>query len=350
MKTNKKNLIFFEKWMDPVAETILACESDIILQRLTFDTVEDENWAIIEKAHGIQLLPTFETQHPFFPDQAFIERCPNLLAFSVTGAGYDMVDLQACSEAGILLVNQGGANSESVAQHVLGLMLALSKQIIQGDRQMRSSSHGWGRWDFLGAELTDRTLGIIGLGKIGQRVSELAVNMFNMKVLAYDPYLSKNSFLKFGVESVGLDDVFRHSDFVSVHCPLTEETTNMIGDRQYRMMKSSAYFISTARGGIHDEVALAGVLSEELIAGAGLDVFSPEPPSITHPLMEFNNVILSPHIAGITADCTYKMASWAADQWVSIFNGNRPPRLINEEVWDHYRERFKRIIGQPVKD
>ena len=124
----------------------------------------------------------------------------------------------------------------------------------------------------------------------------------------------------------------------------------MIGDRQYRMMKSSAYFISTARGGIHDEVALAGVLSEELIAGAGLDVFSPEPPSITHPLMEFNNVILSPHIAGITADCTYKMASWAADQWVSIFNGNRPPRLINEEVWDHYRERFKRIIGQPVKD
>ena len=350
MSTKKKNLVYFEKWMDPVAETLLESKADINLQKLTFETVADDNWAVVEKAHGIQLLPTFETRKPFFPERALIERCPDLLAVSVTGAGYDMVDLEACTDAGVLLVNQGGANAESVAQHVLGLMLVLSKKIIQGDRRMRQGPDGWGRWDFLGAELTERTIGIIGFGKVGRRVSELAIKMFNMKVLAFDPYISEENFFKFGAESVGFEDIFSQSDFVSVNCPLTEETTDMIGDRQYRMMKSSAYFITTARGGIHDEAALAVVLSEGLIAGAGLDVFFPEPPSAEHPLMAFDNVIVSPHIAGITAECTYKMALWAAEQWVSIFKGRRPPRLINEQAWGCYRERFKRIIGGSVED
>jgi D-3-phosphoglycerate dehydrogenase len=104
----KKNLIYFEKWMEPVAETMLADEERINLQRITFDADVDDNWKLVERAHGIQLLPTFETRHPFFPDRSLIERCPNLLALSVTGAGYDMVDVDACTEAGVLLVNQGG--------------------------------------------------------------------------------------------------------------------------------------------------------------------------------------------------------------------------------------------------
>ena len=350
MSSKTKNLIYFEKWMDPVAETMLAGEADINLQKLNFDSPEDENWAAVEKAHGIQLLPTFETREPFFPERALIERCPDLLAFSVTGAGYDMVDVKACTEAGVLLVNQGGANAESVAQHVLGLMLVLSKQIIQGDRRMRQGPDGWGRWDFLGRELTGHTLGIIGLGNVGRRVSELARQMFNMRVLAFDPYIAEADFQERGAEPVGFDDIFSQSDFVSVNCPLTEETTAMIGDREYRMMKPSAYFITTARGGIHDEAALAEVLSEDLIAGAGLDVFLPEPPPADHPLMAFDNVIISPHIAGITAECTYNMASWAAQQWVTIFKGQRPPRLINPEAWPAYRDRFERITGAPVDE
>lgn len=169
-----------------------------------------------------------------------------------------------------------------------------------------------------------------------------------MKILSYDPYISMEDFSSFGVESVGLDDIFKYSDFVSVNCPFSKETSNMIGDRQYRMMKSSAYFISTARGGIHDETALAEVLSEGLIAGAGLDVFLPEPPTAGHPLMAFDNVIISPHIAGITSDCAYKMASWAAEQWISIFKGYRPQRLINEQAWSLYREKFERVNGSPA--
>jgi len=350
MTTKTKNLVYFEKWMDPVAETMLAGEADIALRKLTYAAAEDANWAVVEQAHGIQLLPAFETRAPFLPGRALIERCPDLLAFSVTGTGYDTVDVEACTEAGVLLVNQGGANAESVAQHVLGMMLVLSKQIIQGDRRMRRGPDGWGRWDFLGRELTGRTIGIIGLGNVGRRVSALAGQMFNMTVLARDPYITEDDFRERGAQEVGFDDIFSASDFVSVNCPLTEETTAMIGDREYRMMKPSAYFITTARGGIHDEAALAGVLSEGLIAGAGLDVFDPEPPSADHPLLAFDNVIISPHVAGITEECTYNMASWAAEQWVTIFKGHRPPRLINPQAWGPYRERFERITGSPVAE
>ncbi|NQV83287.1 MAG: hydroxyacid dehydrogenase [Rhodospirillales bacterium] len=350
MTTKIKNLVYFEKWMDPVAETMLAGAADINLQKLRYASAEGDNWAVVEGAHGMQLLPAFETRAPFLPGRALIERCPNLLAFSVTGTGYDTVDVDACTENGVLLVNQAGANAESVAQHVLGMMLVLSKQIVQGDRQMRKGPGGWGRDDFQGQELTGRTLGIIGLGNVGRRVSALAAQMFNMTVLAYDPYITEDDFRERGAQAVGFDEIFSKSDFVSVNCPLTAETTGMIGDREYRMMKSSAYFITTARGGIHDEAALAGVLSEDLIAGAGLDVFDPEPPAANHPLLAFDNVIVSPHVAGITDDCTYRMASWAAEQWVTIFQGHRPPRLINPEAWGVYRERFERIIGVPVEE
>ena len=350
MTTKTKNLVYFEKWSAPVAETMLQGEAGITLRKLTYDSPEDDNWAVVERAHGIQLLPAFETRAPFLPGRALIERCPDLLALSVPGTGYDTVDVEACTEAGILLVNQAGANAVSVAQHVLGMMLVLSKQIVQGDRQMRRGPGDWGRWDFKGKELTGRTIGIIGLGNVGRQVAALTGGVFGMKVLAYDPYITDQDFKDRGAEAAGFDDIFRQSDFVSVNCPLTEETANMIGDAQYRMMKPTAYFITTARGGIQDEAALARVLSEDLIAGAGVDVFNPEPPPADHPLMAFDNVIISPHVAGITDDCLYNMAEYAAHQWLAIFKGERPPRLINPEAWPKYRDRFKAIIGHAAEE
>ena len=350
MTTKSINLVCFEKWMDPVGEDIINGADGIDLQMLSFANPEDGNWEALVAAHGYQLLPTYEIQEPFFPKKPLIDRCPNLLAFSVTGAGYDMIDVDACTEAGILVVNQTGANAVSVAQHVLGMMLVLSKQIVQGDRQMRRGPGDWGRWDFKGKELTGRTIGIIGLGNVGRQVAALTGGVFGMKVLAYDPYITDQDFKDRGAEAAGFDDIFRQSDFVSVNCPLTEETANMIGDAQYRMMKPTAYFITTARGGIQDEAALARVLSEDLIAGAGVDVFNPEPPPADHPLMAFDNVIISPHVAGITDDCLYNMAEYAAHQWLAIFKGERPPRLINPEAWPKYRDRFKAIIGYAAEE
>ena len=350
MTTKSINLVCFEKWMDSVGEDIINGADGIDLQMLSFANPEDGNWEALVAAHGYQLLPTYEIQEPFFPKKPLIDRCPNLLAFSVTGAGYDMIDVDACTEAGILVVNQTGANAVSVAQHVLGMMLVLSKQIVQGDRQMRRGPGDWGRWDFKGKELTGRTIGIIGLGNVGRQVAALTGGVFGMKVLAYDPYITDQDFKDRGAEAAGFDDIFRQSDFVSVNCPLTEETANMIGDAQYRMMKPTAYFITTARGGIQDEAALARVLSEDLIAGAGVDVFDPEPPPADHPLMVFDNVIISPHVAGITDDCLYNMAEYAAHQWLAIFKGERPPRLINPEAWPKYRDRFKAIIGHAAEE
>ncbi|HEX9702096.1 MAG TPA: hydroxyacid dehydrogenase [Rhodospirillales bacterium] len=348
MATATKSLVFFETWMDPVAETILAKEKDIRVQRLRFADPVDGNWKALAGAHGYQLLPSTEIREPFLPRRPLFQRCLNLLALSVSGAGYDMVDVDACTEAGILLVNQAGANAESVAQHVLGMMLVLSKQIAQSDKRMRRDAAGWTRMDYKGRELTGRTLGIVGLGNVGRRVAALA-KVFNMRVIASDPYITDADFRERGAKSVGLDRVFRESDFVSINCPLNDETRGMVGWAHYSLMKPTAYFITTARGGIHDEAALAKVLSEDRIAGAGLDVFQPEPPPLDHPLLRFDNVIVSPHVAGVTDDCVHNMAAYAADQWIAIFRGQRPPRMINPEAWSRYRERFQRLFGIPVE-
>ena len=350
MTTKSKKLVYFEKWMDPVAEEMLAGKDGIDLHRLSFGDAEEGNWAALAEAHGYQLLASNEIQPPFIPERPLIERCPNLLAFSVTGAGYDMVDVEACTEAGILVVNQAGANSESVAQHVLGMMLALSKQILQSDRRLRLDRDDWDRWTYKGKELTGRTLGIIGLGNIGRRVSALAGRMFAMRVIAYDPYITPEDFGDRGAEPVSFDDVFAEADFVSINCPLTDETRDFVGKRELELMKPTAYFITTARGGILDEEALAAGLSGGGIAGAGLDVFAEEPPPLDHPLLNFDNVIVSPHIAGITDDSTYNMVSSAAEQWLTIFQGARPPRLINPDVWPAYRERFGRVTGDTAED
>ena len=340
-------LVYFENWMDPVAERMLKGDKGISLERLRFADAPESNWRAMEAAHGYQLLAGYEIREPFVPKRPLIARCPNLLAISTTGAGYDIVDVDACTKAGVLVVNQSGANSESVAQHVLGMMLALSKQIVQADKRMRRDAGGWTRWDYQGKELTGRTLGIVGLGNVGRRVAALGA-VFGMRVVACDPYITDADFRERGAERVNLEDVFRDADFVSINCPLSDVTRGMVGARLYALMKPTAYFITTARGGIHDEMALAKALAEGRVAGAGLDVFDPEPPPLDHPLLKFDNVVVSPHNAGVTDDCTYNMAVYAADQWMTIFKGLRPPRLINSEAWPLYRERFQRIFGVPV--
>lgn len=341
-----KKLVYFENWMDPVAEEILGAAPEVDLVRLSFDGPEADNWAALEQAHGYQFRPKTELQQPWFGTRELLERCPNLLAVSSTGAGYDMIDADACTDLGIMVVNNSGSNSVSVAQHVLGQMLALSKQIAQTDKAMRRDA-AVDRFDFVGSELTGKTLGIVGLGNIGRRVSAYAA-VFGMTVIAYDPYITEDDFRERGATPVDFDKLFREADFVSLNCPLTDETRGMIDARAFGMMKPSAYFITTARGGIHDEDALVAALAEGRIRGAGVDVFVKEPTGRDHPLTRFENVLLSPHNAGITFECNYGMAKNGAEQWLEILRGNRPPRLKNPEVWERYKERYARIVGRPL--
>jgi D-3-phosphoglycerate dehydrogenase len=168
---------------------------------------------------------------------------------------------------------------------------------------------------------------------------------FNMRVLAYDPLLTVGQVKARGAEKVELDELLAQSDYVSVHCPLTRQNRKMMGATQFARMKPEAYFITTARGFIHDEEALAAALRKRQIAGAGLDVWEDEPPPHDHPLMAFDNVIVSPHVAGSTIEARENMGRIAAEQALEILDGKKPPRLINPEVWPAYRERFERIMG-----
>lgn len=345
MAANLKRLVYFENWVDPIAGRILANRSDIDLLRLSYSKPEGENWAEMALAHGYQIHPRGDLHVPWFGDAALLARCPQLLAISSTGAGYDMIDVDACTAAGVIVCHQSGTNKEAVAEHALGLMICLAKKIAVTDKVMRRTA-GIDRYAYTGNDLAGKTVGIVGIGQIGTRCAELCRGLFRMTVLAYDPYLTAAEIAARGGQKVEhLDELLRGADFVTLHCPRSSETFGMFGRAQFDQMKPTAYFISTARGGIHKEDELAEALVQGRIAGAGLDVFLKEPPSPDHPLLKLDNVIASPHLAGVTAEAMQDMAAAAAEQWIAIFEGAVPPRLVNPEAWPRYASRFEQMLG-----
>ncbi|MEQ8318867.1 MAG: hydroxyacid dehydrogenase [Rhodospirillales bacterium] len=344
MTANTRRLVYFDTWAHPIAVEILENAPGIELIRLEQDDDEDKVFEIMKNAHGYQMLAKTEMQPRWRPNRAFMEKCPNLLAVASLGAGYDACDDAAATDMGIMVMNNSGANSDSVAQHAIGMILALGKNMIRHDRMMRAAP-GLDRMAYPGLEATGKTLGIIGLGNIGKRTAKIAKDALNMNVIAYDPHIPDAAFAERDAVKADFETVFRTSDFISVHCPLTDETRGMIGADAFAMMKPEAYFISTARHYVHDEDALVAALAKGQMNGAGVDVFNEEPPGPGHPLMQFENVLLTPHAAGITDVCNYKMAKWGAEQWIEVLNGKRAPRLVNPACWDAYVERHTRIIG-----
>jgi D-3-phosphoglycerate dehydrogenase len=337
-------LVYFEQWMHPVAEQTLGGRADIELRRLQFATPEEQNWEVLAGAHGYHVLPRGDLREPWFGNDALIGRCPDLLALCSTGAGYDVIDVEACNRAGIILCNQSGTNTEAVAEHALGLMLSLSKRIAATDRSLRRGERT-DRFAYAGNDILGKTVGIVGIGNIGTRVSRLCGTLFNMTVLAYDPYLTAEQIAARGARKVELDELLAASDFVTLHCPRSKETFGSFGREKFEKMKPTAFFLNTARGGIHKEDELAEILRAGRIAGAGLDVFLVEPPPQDHPLLGFDNVIVTPHNAGVTHEAMFNMAKGAAEQWVEILTGAVPPRLINPEVWPRYCDRFEKLLG-----
>lgn len=344
MNDNIRRLVYFDTWAHPIAVEILENAPGIELIRLEQDEDEDKVFEIMKSAHGYQMLAKTEMQPRWRPGREFMEKCPNLLAISSMGAGFDACDDAAATDLGIMVMNNSGANSDSVAQHAIGMILALGKNMIRHDRMMREAA-GLDRMAYPGLETTGKTLGIVGLGQIGRRTAKIAKHALDMNVIAYDPYISDQDFTERHATKVDFETLFRTSDFISVHCPLTSETRGMIGAEAFAMMKPSAYFITTARHYVHDEDALVAALANGQMDGAGVDVFNDEPPGPGHPLMQFQNVLMTPHAAGITDVCNYNMAKWGAEQWIDVLNGKRAPRIVNPSVWDKYVERHTRIIG-----
>ena len=343
MTANIAKLVIFDTWMAGNAMEMLRNSDVLELCHLQQADGYAANEPELLSMHGYQSLPRTELEQPYLTNRDFITRMPNLLAVSSTGAGYDMIDVDAATEAGVAVVNQSGANKEAVAEHAFGLILGLSKMIAKADRGMREVDM-FNRRTVTGNDILGKTLGVVGLGQIGTRSTEIA-KAFRMKVIAYDPYVSAEECQARGAEKVDFETLFGESDYITVHCPRSEETLGMINADAFALMKPSAYFVNTARGGIHKEDDLLKALEAGQLAGAGLDVWWEEPTPKDHPLLQRNDVIATPHSAGVTHEAVSNMREWAADQWIEIFQGKVPPRLINPEAWPKYQDRFEEKLG-----
>ena len=260
----------------------------------------------------------------------------NLKVIGRPGVGVDDVDVATCTELGIPVVIVPGANTRSVAEHAMLLMFAAAKDLLRSDQETRRGNFGI-RSSFKAYELKGRTLGLIGGGAIGSELGRMAHGI-GMNVMVYDPFLKKDEVEATGWRHVAsLDDLYRDADVISIHVPLTEQTRNMIGDREFGLMKSDAIVINCARGGIIDEDALFRALKENRIHGAGIDVLAKEPFDTTSPLMTLDNFVLTPHMAGQTKEAAASVATGAVAGVLAVINGEKWPKVCNPEAYNHPR-------------
>jgi phosphoglycerate dehydrogenase-like enzyme len=253
-----------------------------------------------------------------------------LVVIARHGVGYDQIDVDALTAHDVALCTTPAASKHPVAAASFAYLMALAKQLVAKDRLVRS-----GRWDrrgqYCGNEILGKTLGLIGLGNTGSELVRL-VAPFGMRVVVHDPYVSAEDARKLGVSLVDLDEVFRQADFVCVHAKLTSETRGLVGARQFALMKPTAYFINVARGPIVDQRALAVALRERRLAGAGLDVFEEEPLPLDDPLLDLDNVMLSPHTAAHTLELSIAMGNINSEQLLAAAHGQVPRDVVNREV------------------
>ena len=259
---------------------------------------------------------------------------PNeLMMISRTGAGVDNVDIPAATEQGIIVTSSIGVNTTSVAEHALALILALFKQLFLLDSEVRKGNFAI-RYKNLPQDLREKTIGIVGFGRIGSSIAQACHAIFAMKVLAYDALLTdtQKAQYKEWVTFVDLTELSRNSDVISIHTPLTRDTEKMFDMRFFSGMKKTAFIINTSRGGVINEADLVRALKGGVIAGAGLDVFEHEPIKPENELLSLPNVILTPHTAALTEECVARMAVAGAQRVVDLFNGFVPENVANPEV------------------
>jgi D-3-phosphoglycerate dehydrogenase len=267
-------------------------------------------------------------------DDAFIERAgPTLKLVIRHGIGYNTLDVPAATRHGVLCANTPDAPTESTAEQAVGLLLAVAKLIVKSDMLMRANQP-WTLADLRGTEVRDRVLGVVGYGRIGRRVAEICAFGLKMPVMVFDPYLTALSSLPEGIVLVdGLDALLPQVDFLTLHTPLMSETHHLIGERQLRLMKPGSFLINVSRGPVVDEAALIRALQDGHLAGAGLDVFDPEPPMPDNPLLRMTNVVVTPHVASNTDKGYWKMSQSVVDQVLQVLLGERPSFLIDPAAW-----------------
>jgi D-3-phosphoglycerate dehydrogenase / 2-oxoglutarate reductase len=290
---------------------------------------------LIKDAHGL-ILRTGITM-----TRDLLAEAGRLLVIARTGGGLDNVDVEAATEMGILVTSNLGVNTISVAEHVLSMMLALSKRLYSMDRAVRQGDFGI-RYQNLPRDINGKTIGLLGFGRIGSKIGRICRQVFDMQVLAFDPYLApeKKKELHDEVQLVELKQLLSDSDVISIHVPLTDQTRHLVDRPEISLMKPEAILINASRGGVVNETALCDALQNNRIAGAGLDVFSQEPMPEDHPLLKLENVILTPHSAALTSECVTRMATEAAKCVLDVFSGHEPTNVANPLILESGRWRL----------
>jgi D-3-phosphoglycerate dehydrogenase len=263
-------------------------------------------------------------------DGAFMDRMPDCRVISRTGIGVDYIDLEAATERGILVTNVPDHCISEVSDHALGLMLAIKRRIVEYDSDVRQGS--WNRTSKPIHRIDGQTLGIVGYGKTGQELGKKA-QALGMEALTTE-YPDKDTVHKHGAVRVPFEDLLARSDVVSLHVPLTEETTEIIGREELETMKESAVLINTARGGVVDQTALTDALEKGAIGGAGLDVLCEEPPSPDNPLLDLDSVIFTPHVGYYSIESRRELRKRVVENVRTVLTGDIPEHVVNEAVLD----------------
>lgn len=295
---------------------------------IDFEVVEQgSEQELVAKVPGVDILVGARNRM----NRNVLDKADKVFFIQQCGAGYDNIDLKAARERGINVSNAGGAGVIPVAEHTLMLMLAISKNLVRCDRTMKAGEYILEECVGRVYELRDKLLGIVGMGKIGSQVARIA-HVFGMEIQFFDPYRKDTSDLEFPVKTVSLEELMTTSDFVSIHALLSDDTRGMLSRKELEMMKPTAYLINTSRGAIVDEEALADILEAGKIRGAGLDVYGEhgDPPPKTSRLLKLNNVVLTPHIGGVTAEDLHRnFYETSLGNIIRVVRGEEPKYVVN---------------------
>lgn len=320
---------------------------------LISDKLSDQGLALLKAAPGLQvdvktglspeeLTKTIKSYDGLIIRSAtkvtreIIESADNLKVIARAGIGVDNVDLNAATKKGIVVMNTPSGNAVTTAEHAIAMMFAVSRKIPQATLSIRSGK--WEKGKFMGSELCNKVLGIIGVGNIGRIVADRAIGL-KMKVLGFDPFLSKEMAEKIGVELVDLPEIFKKSDLITIHTPLNDKTRNLVNREAFQKMKKGVYLINCARGGIVNESDLVWAVKEGIVGGAALDVFEQEPPPVDHPLLKLDQVIYTPHLGAATTEAQENVALEAAEQIVDFFTTGTIKNAVN----------FPSVSGETLK-
>lgn len=263
---------------------------------------------------------------------ALMETLPHLRMIARTGIGYDNVNLADATAHGIVVTNTPDGPTESTAEHTVAMLMALAKRIKQGDANMAAGKWGPRAGTLIGVEVKDKTLGLVGLGRIGRRVANICRLGLEMKVIAHDPFVTAEQGAAIGVEMTDLDSVVGRADFLSVHVPATPETHHLVNRDLISRMKDGAIVLNLARGPLVDEEALLEAVDSGKLMGAGLDVYEPEPPAVDSRLRNHPLIIVTPHTAGLTLEGRERTEVMAVERVMAFFSGETPPDVLNRDV------------------